>query len=225
MRVIPYLQYFWYISWHWDPLVALFTIYHEVRGERKYRIHTMGEDELLGLKERGIDISHANIYMPLNYYVLEKMMNEIKQLGTDDGGFIDIGCGKGRVMIVAAAYGFKDVWGIDFSRAFCDEAEAITSSYARKHPETRFTVIHGNASAFEIPAAISTFFLFNPFDEVILWMAVSQIVKSQEEYPRRIRILYANPQHQSVFIDFGFREIFRLRKWNFFEGVILEKTI
>ncbi|MDP4132205.1 MAG: class I SAM-dependent methyltransferase [Bacteroidota bacterium] len=223
MRFIPYLRYFWYITWHWDPFIALFTIYHEVRGEKKYHIHTMGEDELISLKEKGVDISHASIYMPLNYYVLEKLMEEIIKY---DGNktFLDIGCGKGRAMIVAAAYGFDRVWGVDFSKDFCEEAETITTLYARANPGTHFTVIQADASAYDIPEEISTIFLFNPFDEVMMWLVVSRIVQSQENHPRCIRILYANPQHKSVFLDFGFTEIFRLNKWNFFEAVILQKA-
>src|SRR5665213_2143538 len=222
MRFIPYLRYFSYIAWHWDPLVAAFTIYHEVRGEKKYRIHTMGEDELISLKEKGVDISHASIYMPLNYYVLEKLMNEsIRYNGNKT--FLDIGCGKGRVMIVAAAYGFTRIWGIDFSKAFCEETEMITGLYARRNPGTRFTVIHGDASVFDIPPDISTLFLFNPFDEVLMWMVVSNIVRSQERNPRCVRVLYANPLYKSVFLDFGFTEIFQLKKWNLFEAVILQR--
>jgi len=32
--------------------------------------------------------------------------------------FLDIGCGKGRPMIVAACYGFEEIVGIDFSKNF-----------------------------------------------------------------------------------------------------------
>jgi SAM-dependent methyltransferase len=224
MRFIPYLRYFCYICWHWDPLLALFTIYYELRGERKYGIHTMGEDELASLKIDGTDISHASIYMPVNYYILEQLMQETVRYGGNKT-FLDIGCGKGRVMVVAAAFGFKQITGIDFSKTFCEEATLIVSQYAQRNPGAEFKVIHENASGYEIPGDISTIFLFNPFDEFMMWPVVSHIVDSQEAHPRTIRVLYANPQHKAVFTDFGFVEIYQIKKLNFFEGVILQREV
>ncbi|HEY4155841.1 MAG TPA: class I SAM-dependent methyltransferase [Puia sp.] len=222
MRFLPYLRYFFYIAWHWNPILALFTIYYELKGEKKYHIHTIGEDELNSLKERGIDISHAHIYMPVNYFVLERLMNEIAHYDHNKT-FLDLGCGKGRVMIVAAEFGFEEITGIDLSKEFCEEAEAATAAYIRKNERMRFTVINGDALYFEIPGDIGTIFLFNPFDEVILEGVVSNILKSQQLSPRTIRVLYANPQHESVLLDHGFVLIYHLKKWNYFEGVILEK--
>lgn len=222
MRFIPYLRYFFYIAWHWNPILALFTIYYEVRGERKYHIHTIGEDELNILKERGIDISHAHIYMPVNYYILERLMNEIVTYDNNKT-LLDLGCGKGRVMIVAAEYGFEQITGVDFSKEFCDEAKVTTAIFTEKDPRVHFTIINADALFYDIPQDITTIFLFNPFDEMIMDGVVMNIIKSQQAFPRTIRALYANPQHKSVFLENGFREIFYLRKLNYFEGSILER--
>jgi SAM-dependent methyltransferase len=224
MRFIPYLRYFFYIAWHWNPLLAAYTIYYELRGEKKYQIHTIGEDQLNMLKERGIDISHAHIYMPVNYFILESLMKEIVQL-EQNKTLLDLGCGKGRVLVVAAAFGFKKIMGIDNSKEFCDEAMLTTAACAGKYPDARFIIINADALYFEIPDDICSIFLFNPFDELIMHGVAANINKSQQANPRTVRILYANPLYKSVLLEQGFTEIFHLRKHDYFEGSILERRI
>ena len=221
MKFMSFLHYFLYIAWHWNPILAIFTIYYEIRGESKYQINTIGENELMSLKARGVDISHAHIYMPVNYYVLEHLMEEILQYGGNKT-FPDIGCGKGRVLVVAATYGFEQITGIDFSKEFCEEAETVIRPYAKMNPGASFTVKHTDAFHYPIPENITTLFLFNPFDEYIMNAVVGHILKSYHRNPRRIRVMNANPQHQSIFLENGFVEIFSLKKWNYFEGIILE---
>ncbi|MFI5154456.1 MAG: class I SAM-dependent methyltransferase [Chitinophagales bacterium] len=222
MRLTPYLHYFFYIAWHWNPVLASFIIYHEIRGEKKYHIHTIGEDELKGLKKRGIDISHATMYMPVNYYMLDHLMREIIKY-RDIEAFLDIGCGKGRVLVVASAYGFKEILGIDFSKEFCEEADATVQLYSKKNPASTFTITNIDAFYYEIPKNVATIFLFNPFDEVIMAKVVSNIIKSLERYPRTVRVLYANAQHKSLFLDKGFVEIYHFKKLNYSEGIILQR--
>jgi SAM-dependent methyltransferase len=209
------------MAWHWNPVLAAFVMYFEIKGERKYHINTLGEDELKSLKGEGIDISHASIYMPVNYYVIERLMGEIMNHGSNKT-FLDFGCGKGRAMIVAASYGFEQITGIDFSKEFCEEAEATLQDYSEKNSSAHFTVVNIDAYYFDIPDDITTFFFFNPFDEFIMKEVVSNMMKSVHRNSRTIRVLYANPQHKSVFLDNGFSEIYYFKKWGYFEGVILQ---
>ena len=88
-------------------------IRHEIKGEKKYGINTTGADELKKLKKKGIDVSHATMYMPVSYQLLEETLLQIP--GDNKKHFFDIGCGKGRAMCVAAHYGFAKISGIDFS--------------------------------------------------------------------------------------------------------------
>jgi SAM-dependent methyltransferase len=217
-----YWNYFVFLTKNWNVLLATFVLYYEIRGESAYHINTTGADDLQNLEDIGIDTSHASIYQPLNYYVLEKLMKETVRY-SNNKTFLDIGCGKGRVMAVAAYYGFEQITGIDFSRELCDAAIQTTGSCAKKFPAANFTIINNDAFYFEIPANITTIFFFNPFDEVIMSGVISNIVKSQQLYPRTIRVLYANPVYKSLFMDEGFAEIYHIKKLDYLEGSILEK--
>ena len=216
-----YFQYFFYVAWHWNAWLALFVIWHEIKGERKYGISTIGVDELDSLEDIGIDTSHASKYLPVDYFILEKLMDYVKALDNKKG-FLDLGCGKGRALVVAAAYGFNPVIGLDFHPTLSSEAAYLTGTLKDRFPKTSFKVINNDAFYFEIPANVSTIFLFNPFDEVIMSGVMVNILKSQRITPRVIRVLYANPVHKDLFIEEGFKEIFHIKKMTYLEGSVLE---
>jgi SAM-dependent methyltransferase len=64
------------------------------------------------------DREHASIYQPVNFYTAETLFESIDKEDTI-GTFLDMGCGKGRVLAMAAAYGFKEIIGVDLSPQLC----------------------------------------------------------------------------------------------------------
>ncbi|HEX3081229.1 MAG TPA: hypothetical protein VHQ04_12225, partial [Puia sp.] len=69
-----YLMYFFYLEWYWGVRVALFIIRHEIRGEKKYGIRTIGVDHLegaLSLEDR----KHVSTYEPVNYYTSSRLLD------------------------------------------------------------------------------------------------------------------------------------------------------
>ncbi len=222
MKLFAFIRYFLYLAWNWNPVLAIFMIRYEIRGEKKYGIHTTGFDQLKRLPKQGIDTTHSTIYMPANYYILEKLMEEIQHY-PHNKSFLDIGCGKGRPMAVAAHFGFKKIMGVDIYPKFCEEARANLADVQQKFSDVEFRVILKNARHFSIPADSMVIFLFNPFTEVIVAEVAQHILESQVEHPRTIWIIYMNPMHENIFLEQGFVAVTRHRKLNTLEGCILEK--
>ncbi|MBI1782242.1 MAG: class I SAM-dependent methyltransferase [Sphingobacteriales bacterium] len=223
MKVFQYIRYFFYLAWYWNPVLAIFIIYHEIKGERKYKLHTTGYDELNNLKKQGVDIAHSTMYMPANYYILEKLMEKLKEI-PGNTCLLDIGCGKGRVLIVAAHYGFKKLIGAELSDKFCNDANENIAAHKDNFTETFFDIYHANASDFLIPDEVTTFFLYNPFDAVVMQHVLEHINDSLERNPRDLYIAYMNPEEKELFLLSGFNEIFHLKTMNLLEGTILQKT-
>ncbi len=71
---------------------------------------------------------------PANYYLIEKAFEYLKDEKVNDG-LVDFGCGKGRVLVVAAYYGFKSITGIDFSRTLCLKQKQILKRSTSLFPE------------------------------------------------------------------------------------------
>ena len=161
--------------------------------------------------------------MPVSYDLLEEIFKQLNYLNPEPlNHFIDIGCGKGRVMCVAANKGFNKVTGIDFSKEFCDAATENLSLTKQKFSSLNYAVINNDAFYFEIPSDVDCIFLFNPFDETIMSGVLENIRQSFEECPRKITIIYANPMHKELFTAEGFTEIFATQKMNYLEAVILQ---
>ena len=220
MKIFTYLQYFFFLGFNWNFRIALNIINQEKKGEKKYNINTTGADELKKLSKNGIDISHATIYMPISYLLLEEIFRQMPS--TSKKHFLDIGCGKGRAVCVAVHEGYKKITGIDFSKQLCEDALANLQNTKKEFPSIQYEIITKDAINFEIPADVDCIFLFNPFDVVIMTAVVSNIMESVKEYPREIIVAYANPLYQDIFLEEGFIEIFHTQQMKYLEAAILK---
>jgi len=224
MKLPAYIKYFFYLAWHWNIPIAWHIIRQEIKGEKKYGLNTTGADELKQLGKKGIDISHATIYMPVSYELLEDIF---EQSGAGNrqpfNHFLDIGCGKGRALCVAAHKGFTQVTGIDFSKTLCESAKANLAATKQKIPSLQYHIINNDAFYFQIPADADLIFFFNPFDEIIMSGVVNNIVTSLQSHPRKLSVIYVNPLHKDLFISAGFTEIWHCKKMKYLEASILSK--
>ncbi|MEP7107827.1 MAG: class I SAM-dependent methyltransferase [Ferruginibacter sp.] len=222
MNIFPYIRYFFYLGLNWNWKIACHILSHEIKGERKYGIHTTGSDELKKTEARGVDISHATVYMPANYLLLEEIFTKLP-VGQRKH-FLDIGCGKGRALCVAVHYGYNNVTGIDFSIEFCARAEENLIRTKKTFPSLNFSLIIENASTVAIPADTDCIFFFNPFDQFIMSRVAKNILDSYKKNPRNIYIVYLNPLYKNELLHMGFKEIYYTRRMKYMEAVILQKT-
>lgn len=200
--------------------MAFALIVQEISGEKKYGINTTGADELKQLKKSGVDISHATIYMPVSYRLMEQTLEQLTTASKKH--FIDIGCGKGRALAIAAYHGFNKVSGIDFSANFCNESIANLKQVQQKIPALEFAVLQLDAVTYAIPPDADCIFLFNPFDESIMQKVADNIAKSLHTYPRTMHVIYANPLYKDLFIKEGFSQIYYSKSMQQFEVAVLQ---
>jgi len=221
MKSLDYLRYFFYLLYNWDAGIAYHIIRNEIRGEKRYSINTTGADSLKSLKKKGIDITHATIYMPVSYDLLEQFFEEIKLSSFTH--FLDIGCGKARAMCVAAAYGVKKISGIELSKELYNSAKENIAVTKLKYPSTNFKIYNNDAFYFEIEQDVDCIFFFNPFDETIMSGVMENIEISLETNPRVMTIVYINPLEKHVLQDWGYEEIFHSKKMHYLEGSVFVK--
>lgn len=219
LKWLQYLQYLFYLAFNWNWTIAFIIIRQEIRGEKKYRINTTGADELKSLEKEGIDVTHSTIYMPVTYGVIENAFSKLNL--KDKKHFLDIGCGKGRALCVAAHRGFEKITGIDFSKKFCEAALANLASVKRSIPGIQYSITHIDAAKFDIPDDVDCILLFNPFDITIMKIVCDNIHKSLERHSRDINIIYANPLYKNLFLEKKFSEIYHHKSYEYFEVSIL----
>lgn len=214
-----YIKYFFYLAINWNIRLAWFIILKEISGEKKYNINTTGIDDLT-LSVAAADREHASIYQPVNFYSAEKLFEHIDD--TDmKGSFLDIGCGKGRALVMAAAYGFKDIIGIDFSAQLCYEAITLCEQIEATYQGTAVTIECKDAREYFIPDSVSVIFMFNPFDDLVMDDFLLRVKDTLTKKPRKLKLLYANPQCKKQWLDAGFNEIHYFKKIKYLEGSVL----
>lgn len=222
MNAINYIKYFFFIGTRWNFTLAAFTIYHEIRGEKKYQIDTSSIDYLQGEKIESNNLDHASIYQGANYYLIEQALKFLRDENANNS-ITDFGCGKGRIMVVAACYGFTTINGVDFAPSLCREAKRNIEKVKTLFPSSTFKIVCGDAVNYKIEKDTNVFFFFNPFDEVIMLQVVKNILYSLKENDRKVYVVYINPLHKDIFLSAGFTEEYYLMKMKYLELSILSK--
>jgi len=221
--LIQYARFFYYTSSNWSIWLAIFILYHDIRGAFRYGLKkTFAPVQLRRLTIENANIARSSPYEAVNYYMLEKLLKTFRTLSPDTS-IIDLGCGKGRVMVVAAHLGFKKITGIEFAKELCDEA-VLNMTKAQTHiHDFKWEVIHDNVLDYSIKPDDAVFFMFNPFVESTLNQFLDSLEHSCKQYPRKTWFLYASPVHVGALLNRGYKIIFKKKLMNL-EGKILCKN-
>lgn len=217
-----YFNYFNFVRRNWSLRLALFTIYHEIRGEMKYHINTTGYDNLQGLNVLSDNKKSAYIYQPVNYYVAEKAFFYVAGQ-IENPVLVDFGCGRGRILAIAAYLGFKQITGVEFAPKLCNEAAENLKKISSELQDLRSEVFCKDAVRYEIQKNENVFSFFNPFNEKVMLPVVKNILKSLKENPRDVFVIYFNPTEKEIFLSAGFTELWYYCKMEYVDFSVLFK--
>ncbi len=126
------------------------------------------------------------------------MTQPLEVLGLDfsEFAFIDLGCGKGKPILVAAPFGFKKLVGIDISARCIEIArQNVRVCWPQDLLSGRIELLHGDVEDYKIPTMPRVFYLFNPFPAGVLEVVVRKLETSLRTDPRVTIIIYVNPKH------------------------------
>ena len=118
----------------------------------------------------------------------------LSKLKIDPGTFtfIDIGCGKGRPLLLAQSMGFAKIIGVELSATLAEIARKNTARFGAQ-------IVAGNAAGFQFPAERSVVFLFNPFWSPTIDEFADNLSRSLAIYPRELYVVYVNPFCEPAF--------------------------
>jgi SAM-dependent methyltransferase len=114
--------------------------------------------------------------------------------------FVDLGCGKGRPMIVASEFPFRDIVGVELSQSLARDARRNAALLRRRLPgRVPIRVEVHDASTYSFPDGDLVVFLYNPFPEVVVGKVIAQLESLLVLGGRRIFVIYYNPVHGHCF--------------------------
>ena len=112
----------------------------------------------------------------------------------DSCTFLDLGCGKGRALLVASEFDFRDIIGVELSPSLAAIARANAALLAKQHPSrTAVRVLVADASTFPLPGGDLVVFLYHPFGPDLVRKVVESVDAALGAGGPSIYIVYYNP--------------------------------
>ena len=178
--------------------------------DRKFGISTEGE-----IKLASVHNEEAYWYQATAPYVFSAMISCLPAGVISQSTFIDVGCGKGRALLMAAECGFSEIDGVELSHdlylAACENAKRYQTD---RQSSCRITVENIDACDYRIPNRSCVFFLYNPFGENIMRRFATLVERSLAENPRDLFIVYHNPEWRKVWDESPFFSKFAGNIWS-----------
>lgn len=129
-------------------------------------------------------------YEPLCYACIDAAFRRITP--DDRAVFLDYGCGRGRIVAVAATHPFGKVIGVELNAELCAAAR-LNLQRLRGRRCQLWEVVESDATEFAVPEEVTVVFLFNPFLGEILEHVVNRVEQSLTSKPRLLSLFYVNP--------------------------------
>jgi len=118
-----------------------------------------------------------------------------------NGCFVDFGAGKGRVLLLAALYGFRKIVGVEFSPELCAVARRNVQVFKRRSGwSAQVEVVLADAARYPIQPEQNVFFMYNPFDEVVMAQVMKNLGRSVATVPRNVWLIYNTPSHHDLIV-------------------------
>jgi SAM-dependent methyltransferase len=176
--------------------------YGDVEFDWDHRVDTTSAT--VNWRDRFVGHLHS-AYQPTEPSAFHEMMGA---LGIDfpEFTFIDIGSGKGRVLLMAADYPFHRVLGIELLSALHDIAQRNIAKYQTRHCLNAESICQ-NAIDLIFPVAPLVVYLFNPLGEVNLIKLIANLNLSLQKNPRPAYVLYHNALLEHVLLNRGWRKL------------------
>lgn len=161
--------------------------------ECRYGVDTIAASRLDNLTIEAESREHGTSYEGIRVLPARSFIRHVRAL-VPGGVFVDLGCGKGKAVFIAAQSGIAKARGIEFARELCEVARRNWASF---HPKAgcrpdACEIIEGDVTTYAYPTDETVYFINNPFDEIILAKVVANITASVERQPRRVLIVICN---------------------------------
>lgn len=177
-------SFFWIRMAVWNRLFDGF--------DRRHGTETAAQ---IGLKQLGVLHPGARYgvrYQAIDPGVFRRALRLIQaEIEPGDFTFVDLGCGKGRAVILAWEYGFREIVGVDISPSLVDCARR---NLARTHTGNA-RIVCQNASAFQFPPGNLVVYLFHPFTGPVFRQTMGNLCRSASG---DVWLVYINPVEKLV---------------------------
>jgi SAM-dependent methyltransferase len=143
----------------------------------------------------GPNLEHATHYEPTPVSEFETLIAHVP-FAVESATFVDIGSGMGRVVLLAARLPFRQVIGLEISRALHEVArDNLARVDASGFVCRDVRLVCGDAAAFRFPRGPLVAYLYNPFDASVLATVLERLTAPPS---RSLAIVYHTPVERAT---------------------------
>ena len=141
--------------------------------------------------KKGLKLSqtiHASRYSVTSLLALRELFSSLDL--NSDNILLDVGCGKGLVLLTALEFNFKEIRGLDHSQFLCDIASNNCFKYQKKIGTNIIVKIDAvSAIDYQFQDDENVIYLYNPFDNYTSRKFVKILESSLKRNKRKMLII------------------------------------
>ena len=139
------------------------------------------------------------MYFPTLPKSMRKLFDHLAEKLPPHTTFIDIGCGKGITLLLAARYPFEKIIGVEFCREFAETAKRNIARYRGSRRSNRFEVLCMDAVDYEFPDGPLLIYFFNPFRKPVLERVLENIAAAARRNSNSISVVCDQLHDEQLF--------------------------
>ena len=118
--------------------------------------------------------------------------------------FVDFGAGKGRAMLLASEFNFKEIIGVELHPALARKCRRNMRIWHESHANAThkksapMRLVETDATEFLFPEGPCVAYLFNPFGAPVLRRVLKQMEAQFKDQKNELDILYVNHEREAV---------------------------
>jgi SAM-dependent methyltransferase len=151
---------------------------------------------------------HNNGYFavaPSVFHAIMRAMQEQLHLDFQRFRFVDLGSGKGRALLLASDYPYREIIGVELSPELDRIARSNIARYALAKsgllPHTPMISMQGDATDFAWPAGPLIVYMWNAFTRPVMERVFRNLESSLKEEPRELYLVYLHPELESMLAE------------------------
>ncbi len=146
-------------------------------------------------------LAHATHYQPVELEAFAALLARVPAELVRRATFVDLGSGMGRAVLLASRHPFKQVVGVELSPSLHEVAKANVEHARGLGVRCRDVRLRcSDVRRYRFPPGDLVLFAFNPFDDVVLRVALERAVASRGPGERAL-FLYNEPVHREMVVS------------------------
>jgi len=160
--------------------------------DEEFGVDTSGFVSWRDLQAGGSNDPYNSGYLGIAPSIGRKICGMIEQ--PSEFVFIDIGSGKGRMLIIASEFAFKRVIGVEIGRELAEAGAHNAEVIAAKFPgRPKIESLYADGATFEFPHEPLVVFLNQPFEASVMRRFLQNLEASISAAPRPVVFIYDYP--------------------------------